>query len=370
MFSGVVVASGSSGNPSSLSTSVGAGFYDVVVTPLTGAGTGTVTGSWPPAPVTFGYDGNDHATVVDNGATTVTETVSSSGRVLRRVVTRDASAEVVEDVSFGYADAGDSPAYSYPTGSGPGGPVTTWLGTLTHVSGEGGGTSSWALANVHGDILGATDPAGGYVPGPVVDEYGVGAVDGTRLGWLGTHERFTTDSSTGIIRMGARLYQPSLGRFTSTDPIEGGSANNYDYAWGDPVNNLDLDGRWCTAGKSWGFGKGCKSKRDKFKDAFSQAVDFLKPATKTHGVANTALKCLKTKKSNVNSCVFAAVEILVATSAFNGSAFSALIGTLQKVYGCVNGSFDVVSSTLAGKKGKIVQTKKGKKTCPVFVPSK
>lgn len=28
-------------------------------------------------------------------------------------------------------------------------------------------------------------------------------------------------------------------------PVEGGSANDYDYVYGDPINNLDLDGQWC-----------------------------------------------------------------------------------------------------------------------------
>ncbi len=39
----------------------------------------------------------------------------------------------------------------------------------------------------------------------------------------------------------------------SVHPIEGGSANDYDHVVGDPVNNLDLDGRY-TYSRRWRIG--------------------------------------------------------------------------------------------------------------------
>jgi hypothetical protein len=45
-----------------------------------------------------------------------------------------------------------------------------------------------------------------------------------------------------MILMGARPYDPTLGRFLAVDPIDGGSLNNYDYAGQDPINGYDLDG--------------------------------------------------------------------------------------------------------------------------------
>jgi len=42
--------------------------------------------------------------------------------------------------------------------------------------------------------------------------------------------------------MGARVYLPTIGRFTSTDPVQGGNANAYVYVL-DPVNGNDYSGR-------------------------------------------------------------------------------------------------------------------------------
>jgi hypothetical protein len=60
--------------------------------------------------------------------------------------------------------------------------------------------------------------------------------------------------------MGARLYDPYTGRFTSTDPIPGGSANNYDYCNQDPINNLDLGGTLVPNGPTRGHGDRTRKK--------------------------------------------------------------------------------------------------------------
>ncbi|WP_405985228.1 RHS repeat-associated core domain-containing protein [Streptomyces sp. NBC_00872] len=43
--------------------------------------------------------------------------------------------------------------------------------------------------------------------------------------------------------MGARVYDPTTGRFLQSDPIADGGANTYGYP-ADPVNMYDLNGKW------------------------------------------------------------------------------------------------------------------------------
>ena len=52
------------------------------------------------------------------------------------------------------------------------------------------------------------------------------------------------DPDTGLVRFGARDYDPTVGRWTGPDPIrfDGGDANLYRYGSGDPVNRVDPSG--------------------------------------------------------------------------------------------------------------------------------
>jgi RHS repeat-associated protein len=58
------------------------------------------------------------------------------------------------------------------------------------------------------------------------------------------------DPLTGLVRMGARDYDPASGRFTARDPsfFDGSGGNLYAYAGSDPVGHGDPTGLYCIGG--------------------------------------------------------------------------------------------------------------------------
>ena len=152
---------------------------------------------------------------------------------------------------------------TYSAGGDNAGATIDTLGTVTErfIGLPGGamitkraGGDVWSYPNIHGDITavannagvkqGSTksyDPYGSPLTGTTIPDNQAGNID---YGWLGQHQR-PLEAETGtqpLIEMGARGYNPTLGRFLETDPVEGGTTTN-DYMYvRDPINMLDLNG--------------------------------------------------------------------------------------------------------------------------------
>lgn len=134
------------------------------------------------------------------------------------------------------------------------------------------------LANLHGDIVAtattsptATGPAATYL----YKEFGTAEAGAPgSYGWLGADQIPAAGNGSDLL-MGVRAYNSADGRFNQVDPIAGGSANAYDYAFQNPADDFDLSGQhgW----RCYGFT--CGYEWDKFgTDEIEWAIFFGAPA--------------------------------------------------------------------------------------------
>lgn len=143
----------------------------------------------------------------------------------------------------GLFETNSSGAIQHTDVDGPAGDLTHYAGPPTTAS-----TTSVLYYNGHGDLAATADQAGTRTGSHSYDPFG--APRQTQPANQ-TVERFAgrwdkkLDTATSLIEMGVRPYDPSIGRFLSIDPVDGGSLNAYDYAGQDPINGYDLDGRVC-----------------------------------------------------------------------------------------------------------------------------
>jgi len=120
-------------------------------------------------------------------------------------------------------------------------------GDLAHYAGPPllSSTVSFLYYSGHGDLAADADSTGTRTAAYRYDPFGSllqsTPTNTTTQRWTGRFDK-KLDTASGLVEMGVRPYDPVLGRFLAVDPVEGGSANSYDYARQDPVK-YDLDGR-------------------------------------------------------------------------------------------------------------------------------
>lgn len=105
---------------------------------------------------------------------------------------------------------------------------------------------TWVFGDQHGTAQLAVDPATLVPTARRTDPFG--NPRGTTAPWPGDRGFVdgTTNESTGLTRLGAREYDPGLGRFLSvdpvTDPTDPQQLNGYAYASNNPTSMSDPDG--------------------------------------------------------------------------------------------------------------------------------
>ncbi|MBT2441837.1 RHS repeat-associated core domain-containing protein [Streptomyces sp. ISL-36] len=149
------------------------------------------------------------------------------------------------------------------------------------------------LTTVHGDVALQLPLNAGEAP--VVldsDEYGNprSGLQDTRYDWLGAKQR-SSETPSGLTLMGARLYDPAIGRFHSIDPVHGGNSNAFEYCDADPVNCIDLDGRDGGLQEAYGL-EGPETLSKKEKDAY-----YRKNAGKSYNASDYKRAMQKIKKN-------------------------------------------------------------------------
>jgi RHS repeat-associated protein len=183
-----------------------------------------------------GYFLDDQPSVLNQGGVTQNYTEDPAGRTQ----TRQASTIGAPVQTYHYGDDTDSPTWSE---SG-----TAWTRNITGIDGDlvatkpSTGNTTYQASDLHGDVVAEFTTASSPSWTGAYDEFGnAQGANGRQYGWLGGPQR-STESTGGLIQMGQRTYLGPIGRFLQVDPVDGGSANDYDYTNQDPINETDLSG--------------------------------------------------------------------------------------------------------------------------------
>jgi RHS repeat-associated protein len=193
------------------------------------------------------YDGSGRLKAATVGGTTVCYTFDPLGNLMTRTYKTSSStcSSPTGTTNYLLGDLYETNASNTTTTSyidGPAGDLTSYNGPPTTSS-----TATYLYYDGHGNLAAEADSSGNITSGGehTYDPFGAPLdtppANATSHRYVGADNK-QYDSTSGLILMGARPYDPTLGRFLTVDPIDGGSLNNYDYADQDPINNYDLAG--------------------------------------------------------------------------------------------------------------------------------
>lgn len=112
-----------------------------------------------------------------------------------------------------------------------------------------GGSRHYYLFDGLGSVAAVTDAAGAVGRRHTYDPYGLTSSSGTTPNpwrYTGAYQDSGSATSDGLYKMGARYYDPNVGRWIQLDPLDQTGdmrqGNPYVYAGGDPVNTTDPSG--------------------------------------------------------------------------------------------------------------------------------
>lgn len=239
--------------------------------------------------------------VVDGLTKSSTFLLDATGR---RQVETNVDGSSVTTLTRHYTDTSDNPSWIAKVIGSGGATITRYAPSL----GEGlqttttGSTTSLLISNPNGDtVMTATVPSSGNATintgftefdefGKLLSPSSLRPTGAATYGWLGTAERAAL--STGLILMGARLYNNVTGRFLSLDPVDGGNENGYVYP-SDPVNKADATGLdWLGDQCMCGIGRINRSTAGNSGTTYSKsdAAKIIKPKIKPQTSSQSSIK--------------------------------------------------------------------------------
>jgi RHS repeat-associated protein len=190
----------------------------------------------------YTYDTWGRQAAATVGATSVTYAYDALNRTLSRTPSSGSAtaytyAALGQDVSSATTGPDPTTYYAYAAG--------------VPIAQQQGSTTRGYEQDPHGDLSVILDPAGTPTGTISYDPWGTqdAAIGSDATTSLLGYQSQPTDPTTGLVDMGARLYDPSQGRFTSEDSVFGtltnpGTLNQYIYAGDSPLDNTDPTGNY------------------------------------------------------------------------------------------------------------------------------